>query len=117
MDSERGKTFFKFDRSLMERLADSGFPMTQLNVQRRMRPSISEFIRSVNFLCQTAASSVLFMPIVYRIILYPRLEDHAIVKAYPPVKGMQKDIFFLNHNNPEGGLEDSVSKFNSYEVY
>ncbi|KAF5314903.1 hypothetical protein D9619_007516 [Psilocybe cf. subviscida] len=95
MDSERGKTLFKFDRSLMERLADSVFPMTQLNVQRRMRPTISQFIRT---------------------ILYPKLEDHAIVKAYPAVKGMQKDVFFMNHNNPEGGLEDSVSKYNSYEV-
>lgn len=47
MESERGRTLFKFDRSLMERLADSGFPMSQINVQRRMRPEISHFIRCV----------------------------------------------------------------------
>ena len=41
MDNERGKRTFKFDRSLMERLADNGFPMSQINVQRRMRPIIS----------------------------------------------------------------------------
>ena len=45
MDSGRGKDLFKFDRSLMERLADNGFPMSQINVQRRMRPTISHHIR------------------------------------------------------------------------
>lgn len=45
MDSSRGKDLFKFDRSLMERLADNGFPMSQINVQRRMRPAISHHIR------------------------------------------------------------------------
>lgn len=45
MDSERGNQLFKFDRSLMERLADNGFPMSQINVQRRMRPTISHHIR------------------------------------------------------------------------
>ena len=32
---------FKFDRSLMQRLANNGFPMSQINVQRHMRPTIS----------------------------------------------------------------------------
>ncbi|KAL4242825.1 hypothetical protein ABKN59_011535 [Abortiporus biennis] len=95
MDSDRGKTLYKFDRSLMERLADSGFPMTQINVQRRMRPEISHFIRT---------------------ILYPRLEDNDVVMNYPRVSGMQHNVFFLNHKNKEGGTEDSVSKFNMYEV-
>ena len=49
MDSERGKELFKFDRSLMERLADGKLPMTQINVQRRMRPDISHFIRYAQF--------------------------------------------------------------------
>lgn len=45
MDSERGRQLFKFDRSLMERLSSSNWPMSQINVQRRMRPSISHFVR------------------------------------------------------------------------
>lgn len=45
MDSAQGKELYKFDRSLMERLADGKFPMTQINVQRRMRPDVSHFIR------------------------------------------------------------------------
>ncbi|KIK63309.1 hypothetical protein GYMLUDRAFT_72036 [Collybiopsis luxurians FD-317 M1] len=97
MDSERGKELFKFDRSLMERLFDMGLPMSQINVQRRMRPSISAHIRN---------------------ILYPKLEDHLHVIKYPPVQGMQQDVFFLSHMNREdgGGEESSVSKSNSFEV-
>ncbi|KZT03360.1 uncharacterized protein LAESUDRAFT_366011 [Laetiporus sulphureus 93-53] len=95
MDSERGKELFKFDRSLMERLADNDLPMSQINVQRRMRPTISHFIRQ---------------------ILYPRLEDNEIVLSYPPVQGMRKDVYFLTHTNKENGSDDSVSKHNTYEV-
>jgi superfamily I DNA and/or RNA helicase len=36
MDNKRGKQLFKFDMSLMERLATNGLSMSQLNVQRRM---------------------------------------------------------------------------------
>ncbi|EED83477.1 predicted protein [Postia placenta Mad-698-R] len=95
MDSERGNQLFKFDRSLMERLADNGLPMSQINVQRRMRPTISHFIRQ---------------------ILYPRLEDNDVVLSYPPVHGMQKDVYFYTHTNKENGSDDSVSKYNSFEV-
>ncbi|KAI0313808.1 hypothetical protein OF83DRAFT_1248643 [Amylostereum chailletii] len=95
MDSERGRKLYKFDRSLMERLANAGWPMSQINVQRRMRPSISHFPRT---------------------ILYSKLEDHQVVQSYPPVQGMEKDVFFFTHTNPENGEQDSVSKFNKFEV-
>ncbi|KAH9923478.1 uncharacterized protein BXZ73DRAFT_50943 [Epithele typhae] len=95
MDSRQGKELYKFDRSLMERLHDEQYPMSQINVQRRMRPAISHFIRE---------------------ILYPKLEDNEIVHGYPHVQGMQKDVFFFNHLNKENGTEDSVSKYNSFEV-
>ncbi|KAK0211877.1 hypothetical protein IW262DRAFT_1280087 [Armillaria fumosa] len=97
MDSEQGRKLYKFDRSLMERLADGGFPMSQINVQRRMRPSISHNIRK---------------------ILYPNLEDHIMVRMYPPVQGMEKDIFFFTHTQQENvaDSEGSVSKVNIFEV-
>ncbi|KAF9268371.1 hypothetical protein L218DRAFT_954733 [Marasmius fiardii PR-910] len=95
MDSERGRELYKLDRSLMERLADNGLPMSMINVQRRMRPSISHHIRN---------------------ILYPRLEDHDNVTQYPSVSGMEKDIFFFSHMHREDGAEDSVSKTNQFEV-
>jgi hypothetical protein len=47
MDSPSGMDLFKFDRSLMERLSDMGMVMSQINVQRRMRPTISHFVRCV----------------------------------------------------------------------
>ena len=31
-----------------------------------------------------------------RTILYPNLEDNAIVKSYPSVVGMEKDVVFCN---------------------
>ncbi|KAI9445926.1 hypothetical protein H4582DRAFT_1805091 [Lactarius indigo] len=95
MDSTSGRELFKFDRSLMERLSDGGMSMSQINVQRRMRPSISHFVRT---------------------ILYPKLEDNEVVRNYPAVKGMEKNVVFFSHNNPENSEEDSVSKHNMFEV-
>jgi hypothetical protein len=51
MDSRRGSELFRFDMSLMERLAKAGLSMSQIDVQRRMRPTISNLIRFVVF-CQ-----------------------------------------------------------------
>ncbi|KAJ2931227.1 hypothetical protein H1R20_g5802, partial [Candolleomyces eurysporus] len=97
MDSERGKTLYRFDMSLMERLSSSGFPMSQINVQRRMRPEISNLIRQT---------------------LYPGLIDNELVEHYPDVRGIQNNVFFLDHDHPEndGNAEDTASKFNVYEV-
>ena len=47
VESAIGNELYKFDRSLMERLSDAQFPMSQINVQRRMRPEISHLIRCV----------------------------------------------------------------------
>ena len=114
MDSASGKDLYKFDRSMMERLSDGGYPMSQISVQRRMRPAISHFIR---YDCSGSRCIVsLCLRYHCRTILYPELEDNNVVKEYPCVQGMDKDVFFLNHINKENGTEDSVSKFNMYEV-
>lgn len=47
VDSKRGQELYRFDVSLMERLSTGGLPMSQLQVQRRMRPEISSLIRRV----------------------------------------------------------------------
>ena len=44
-DNRRGRKLYRFDMSLMERLAASGLDMSQIDVQRRMRPTISNLIR------------------------------------------------------------------------
>ncbi|KAF5326320.1 hypothetical protein D9611_000022 [Ephemerocybe angulata] len=97
MDSERGRKLYRFDMSLMERLSSSGFPMSQIDVQRRMRPEISNLIRKT---------------------LYPKLIDNDLVKNYPDVRGFTKNVFFLDHEHPEndGSADDTSSKFNTYEV-
>jgi hypothetical protein len=47
MDHKTGSQLYKLDMSFMERLLSLGFAMSQIDVQRRMRPSISELIRCV----------------------------------------------------------------------
>lgn len=85
-DNRRGGMLYKFDVSLMERLASQGFPMSQLQVQRRMRPEASALIRCV---------SVLYW-LTDRGSLYPALQDHEIVQTQrPDVAGMAKNVFFL----------------------
>ena len=51
-----------------------------------------------------------------RTILYPKLEDNDIVRHYPPVQGVEKNVFFFSHSNKENAEDDSVSKYNSFEV-
>ncbi|CAE6473604.1 unnamed protein product [Rhizoctonia solani] len=96
IDNRETGSIYRFDQSLMERLHKSGFPMSQLDVQRRMRPMISSLIRNT---------------------LYPKLEDHSLVQNYPDVRGMHKNVFFVSHSHKEvGGGEDAVSKYNQYEL-
>ena len=47
MDNPNGGQIYRFDQSLMERLSSSGLSMSQLDVQRRMRPDISTLIRYI----------------------------------------------------------------------
>ncbi|KAJ6625897.1 P-loop containing nucleoside triphosphate hydrolase protein [Mycena sp. CBHHK59/15] len=96
MDNKRGKQLFKFDMSLMERLASNGLSMSQIDVQRRMRPTIANLVRNT---------------------LYPSLQDHELVCSYPDVRGFSKNVFFLTHTHREnGGAEESASKYNTFEV-
>jgi hypothetical protein len=96
----------------MERLSDGGMAMSQINVQRRMRPSISHFVRyEVSSLGQSRG-----LTFSRRTILYPTLEDNEVVRHYPAVQGMEKNVFFFSHNNRENSEDDSVSKHNVFEV-
>jgi hypothetical protein len=60
---------------------------------------------------------VVFLMWWYRNTLYPRLCDHDMVQAYPPVRGFAKDVFFFSHNHRENDGEDLSSKFNTFEVH
>ncbi len=102
-DNPRGARF-SLDISLFERLVhpQSGYPRlpySSLEVQRRMYPSIAELIRST---------------------LYPKLQDHPSVSAYPEVDGMRKRLFWLDHNKREDAspsdTAQSFSKTNAWEI-
>jgi hypothetical protein len=97
------------DVSLFERLSCSGvpssshenftFPLAQLTTQRRMRPGIADLVR---------------------IPLYTDLKDHPLVVDSPPVAGMYKPIFWMNHDKIEDGATlldiKETSHSNSFEV-
>ncbi len=44
------------------------------------------------------------------------MQDHASVRNYPRVKGMVHNVFFWDHNHPEGGRDENASKQNSTEA-
>lgn len=84
-----GGQLYNFDISLMERLARQGFPMSQLQIQRRMRPEVSSLIRCVSC-CETALDRTLT---AHRNGFYPKLQDHPLVTTdRPPVSGMMKSV-------------------------
>ncbi|KAJ5578691.1 uncharacterized protein N7459_007655 [Penicillium hispanicum] len=101
LESPTGKTW-QLDRSQFERRAvgEPGLkpaPVAQLNVQRRMRPEISQLIRRV----------------------YPKLEDHESVLGLPNVVGMRNNLFWLDHQCDEDSRDDGSrvkSHSNQWEV-
>lgn len=89
-----------FDVSLFERLILGGYPYATLQVQHRMRPEISALIKCT----------------------YPELLDHASTQGRDGIRGVPKNLFFVDHRETEGGnnddnpLVDTGSKYNEYEV-
>ncbi|GAA5879581.1 hypothetical protein JCM16303_003260 [Sporobolomyces ruberrimus] len=95
VDSSQGSAH-RHDVSLFERLATLPIPVSMLRTQRRMRPEISSLIR--NF-------------------LYPDLEDAQQVLEYPDVKGMSKNVFFVDHRLSEDSqAAEHSSKSNTQEA-
>ncbi|KAJ3072937.1 hypothetical protein HDU98_002582 [Podochytrium sp. JEL0797] len=97
-ESSEGRKY-RLDMSLFERLQEpeTKFPLQTLDVQRRMRPDISDFART---------------------ILYPDLKDSENVKNYPSVLGIRNEVFFVNHANPQDKVDASAkahSHSNTFE--
>ncbi|KAG4066118.1 hypothetical protein HA402_010320 [Bradysia odoriphaga] len=86
---------YQLDVSLFERLIKNDIRWQYLRAQHRMRPEICK----------------LLVPTIY-----PDLVNHSNVYAYPPVNGLLKNIFFVNHSNPEKADNDSMTKSNEYEA-
>jgi hypothetical protein len=82
--------------SLFERLAKNGFPVFTLEVQHRMRPEIASII------CPS---------------IYEKLLNHDDVQNYEHIKGVGKDLFFIDHNEPEKVIPDKEkSHSNDHEA-
>jgi hypothetical protein len=88
---------YNLDCSLFERLILKGHTSVALQVQHRMRPSISALIRA-----QT----------------YPNLQDHESVHRYPNVKGLSENIVFVDHTHFEDGADtdNAMTKSNRFEA-
>ncbi|CAH1761849.1 12644_t:CDS:10 [Entrophospora sp. SA101] len=102
MDSRTGVKY-QLDKSLFERLVHGDNAMklekSQLTTQRRMRAKeISDLIRRA---------------------LYPNLVDHVDTKKYENVRGVQRNVYFLDHRHQEDvDLNEHAirSHSNKYEV-
>ncbi|KAK0612029.1 hypothetical protein B0T14DRAFT_500988 [Immersiella caudata] len=91
---------YSLDTSLFERLvSNSNMPLSILETQRRMHPSIAELIRPT---------------------LYPSLKDDPRVSEYPEIVGMKKRLFWFHHEIPEAGAASgdplNTSHTNQFEV-
>ncbi|KAI8836660.1 hypothetical protein BJ741DRAFT_604837 [Chytriomyces cf. hyalinus JEL632] len=86
-ESAEGKKY-RLDFSMFERLQDPAmkFPMETLNVQRRMRPTIADFIRK---------------------LFYPQLKDAQHVQTYPDVAGIRQNVYFVDHKIPQDQVDSS----------
>eukprot|EP01063_Lacrimia_lanifica_P027259 TRINITY_DN3805_c0_g1_i2.p1 TRINITY_DN3805_c0_g1~~TRINITY_DN3805_c0_g1_i2.p1 ORF type:complete len:2457 (+),score=568.87 TRINITY_DN3805_c0_g1_i2:120-7490(+) len=87
----------RFNLSLFERLAEEGYPVTALQVQHRMRPEISAFVRPN----------------------YDVLEDGPGVGNQPLIPGLRTNVVFATHDKPENGdsgVAESGAKSNPFEV-
>ncbi|XP_028413341.1 NFX1-type zinc finger-containing protein 1-like isoform X2 [Dendronephthya gigantea] len=85
---------YQLDISLFERMVENGMPFACLQAQHRMRPEIS----------------VMMGPI------YDNLIDHESVLNFETIKGINKDIFFVDHQFKEDALDENQSHSNIHEA-
>ncbi|KAL0977888.1 hypothetical protein UPYG_G00162780 [Umbra pygmaea] len=86
---------FNLEVSMFERLIKMDFPYVRLNYQHRMRPDIAR----------------LLVPHIY-----PELENHPSVMDYDNIKGLQTNMFFVEHNQYEEHIKDGKSHKNQHEA-
>ncbi|XP_047195262.1 NFX1-type zinc finger-containing protein 1 [Hippoglossus stenolepis] len=84
---------FNMEISMFERLVRMGVPFVRLNYQHRMRPEIARLLTPH---------------------IYPELENHPSVFHFDNIKGLNTNIFFVEHNHPE--QTDGTSQQNPHEA-
>ena len=85
---------YDLDVSLFERMVNVRIPCEKLSVQHRMRPEIAALLKHI----------------------YPDLENHESVKEYEDIKGIKKNMFFVNHSHLENSNDESHSHSNEHEA-
>ena len=86
---------YNLDVSLFERLIRNGVDYNKLDIQHRMLPDISG----------------LLVPHIYHSLI-----DHESVRNYPTIKGVEANMFFIDHSMKEAEVQDGHSKVNEHEV-
>lgn len=69
--------------SLFERMINNNMHCVTLTTQYRMRPEIANLIR----------------PTIYKTLI-----DDESLKQYPNVEGVKKNVYFIDHTNPESNV-------------
>ena len=85
---------YNLNISLFERMVNNGLPCETLEYQHRMRPEISELLRHI----------------------YPGLRDDPCVLERGQVKGVSRDVFFLQHTHEEQHNTEDRSFRNEHEA-
>ncbi|KAM9361314.1 NFX1-type zinc finger-containing protein 1 [Symphorus nematophorus] len=86
---------FHLEMSMFERLVKMGLPFVRLNYQHRMRPDIARLLTPH---------------------IYSELENHPSVFDYDNIKGLNTNLFFVEHNYPEEEIKDGRSHQNKHEA-
>ena len=85
---------YNLDVSLFERMVKVGIQCETLNVQHRMRPEIAALMKHI----------------------YDDLQNHESVEKYEDIKGMKKNMFFVDHSQLEDPCEHTHSYVNEHEA-
>ena len=72
---------YNLDVSLFERMVKNEMPFERLRLQHRMRPEISQMLEHIYF--------------------NPKLENHYSVMRFENVKGVSRNMFFVDHDEAE----------------
>ncbi|KAL9983501.1 hypothetical protein ACROYT_G005684 [Oculina patagonica] len=87
---------YNLDVSLFERMVKNGMPFTRLRLQHRMRPEISKMLE--------------------HIYVNPKLENHESVMNFENIKGVVRNVFFVDHEESEDFNEEGMSRSNKHEA-
>ena len=72
---------YNFDVSLFERMIKNGMQFSRLSLQHRMRPEIAKMLD--------------------HIYVNPKLQNHDSVMTFENIKGVERNLFFVDHNVKE----------------